>query len=132
MQTPLALSTPALLFSAISLLFLAYTNRFLVLAQLIRQLHGNKHTQETRALVLRQIENLRLRIKLTKFMQALGVFSFFLCADSMYFLFHGYAWLGEKIFGASLLLLLASLAISFWEIMISTKAIELELKDLEG
>ena len=131
MQT-LALSTPALLFSAISLLFLAYTNRFLVLAQLIRQLHGTKNTEDTRELVLRQIANLRLRIKLTKFMQALGVLSFFFCAASMYFLFHGYAWLGEKTFGASLLMLLASLGISFWEIMISTRAIEIELKDLEN
>jgi hypothetical protein len=36
----LSLTTPALLFSAISLLLLAYTNRFLAYASVVRNLHA--------------------------------------------------------------------------------------------
>jgi predicted transcriptional regulator len=72
MKDALSLSTPALLFPAISLLFLAYTNRFLVLAQLIRQLHGNNRS-EIHDIVVRQLKNLRQRILLMKVMQLLGV-----------------------------------------------------------
>lgn len=123
------LTTPALLFPAISLLLLAYTNRFLVLAQLIRQLHGEnrEHYQDV---VLRQIANLRLRIILTKTMQGLGVLSFLLCALAMLFLFIALERLAELTFGLSLLLLVLSLLVSLYEIVISTRAIEIELEDL--
>lgn len=127
----LSVTTPALLFPAISLLFLAYTNRFLVLAQLIRQLHGN-HQNDVRGVVKRQIKNLRQRIILIKAMQGLGVMSFMLCATAMYLIFKDFALWGEWTFGASLISLLASLGFSLWEIMISTRAIEIELQDLEG
>jgi len=80
------LTTPALLFPAISLLLLAYTIRFLVLAQLIRQLHGQSQEQ-IQDITLRQIANLRLRIVLTKFMLGFGVLSFILCTLSMFFSF---------------------------------------------
>ncbi|HSQ40893.1 MAG TPA: DUF2721 domain-containing protein [Fibrobacteraceae bacterium] len=129
MSQILSISTPAMLFPAISLLFLAYTNRFLVLAQLIRQLHGSRHT-EVHDLIVRQIANLRLRIVLIKAMQALGVLSFILCAASMYLLFHGQPLGGEYTFGASLISLIISLLVSLWEILISTKAIEIELEDV--
>ena len=71
----LELTTPALLFPAISLLLLAYTNRFLTLAALIRELHGRypKGHEDT---VLGQIINLRTRVRLIRAMQALGVVSF--------------------------------------------------------
>jgi Protein of unknown function (DUF2721). len=39
------LTTPALLFPAISLLLLAYTSRFLALAALMRELHVRYKTQ---------------------------------------------------------------------------------------
>ncbi|OYW30964.1 MAG: II family cellulose-binding protein, partial [Chthoniobacter sp. 12-60-6] len=43
----LPLSTPSLLFPAISLLMLAFTNRFLGLAAVVRNLHANwQSTQE--------------------------------------------------------------------------------------
>lgn len=125
----LSLTTPGLLFPAISLLLLAYTNRFLVLAQLIRQLHGNNRDQ-VHDIVLRQIKNLRRRILLTKVMQALGVLSFILCAASMFWIFYGYPLLGEWFFGASLISLTGSLLVSLYEILISTQAIEMELEDM--
>lgn len=125
----LSLTTPGLLFPAISLLLLAYTNRFLVLAQLIRQLHGNNRDQ-VHDIVLRQIKNLRKRIFLTKVMQALGVLSFILCAAAMFWIFYGYPLLGEWFFGASLICLTSSLVVSLYEILISTQAIEMELEDI--
>ena len=125
------LTTPALLFPAISLLFLAYTNRFLVLAQLIRQLHGRSEEQ-MHDITLRQIANLRLRIVLTKIMQGLGVLSFILCTLSMFFLFPQLSFLAKLSFGLSLLLLVSSLLVCLYEIMISTKAIEIQLEDLEN
>ncbi len=125
------LTTPALLFPAISLLLLAYTNRFLVLAQLIRQLHGQPEAI-CQDVILRQIANLRLRIVLTKAMQGLGVLSFIFCSLAMLFLFINLALPAKLSFGLSLLLLVLSLLVSLYEILISTKAIEIELEDLEN
>ncbi|MEE4253932.1 MAG: DUF2721 domain-containing protein [Desulfuromusa sp.] len=123
------LTTPALLFPAISLLLLAYTNRFLVLAQLIRQLHSQRQTKTD--MVIRQISNLRTRLNLIKAMQGMGVLSFVLCALSMLLIFLKLTMPAEWIFVTSLLLLVLSLLCSLLEIAISTKAIEIELEDLE-
>ena len=124
------LTTPALLFPAISLLLLAYTNRFLVLAQLIRQLHG-QYKDDHKEIVVRQIANLRQRITLIRRMQALGVMSFILCAVSMFLVFVRLEMVAQYAFGVSIFLLLLSLIFSFYEITISTRAIEIELEDLE-
>lgn len=123
------LTTPALLFPAISLLLLAYTNRFSVLAQLIRQLHGRHHNNLT-DVAFRQISNLRMRIDLVRYMQAMGVSSFLFCALSMFLLFVELSPLAQYIFGLSIFLLLLSLLFSLYEIWISTKAIEIELEDI--
>jgi hypothetical protein len=123
------LTTPALLFPAISLLLLAYTNRFLILAQLIRQLHANRDAVTD--IILRQIRNLRQRLFLIKAMQGLGVLSFLLCALSMLLIFFKLIFPAEVMFGLSIALLFLSLLCSLLEIAISTKAIEIELEDLE-
>ena len=125
------LTTPALLFPAISLLLLAYTNRFLVLAQLIRQLHSQYKKDDQKVLVVRQIANLRHRITLIRRMQALGVMSFILCAVAMFLVFIQLELTAQFAFGLSLFLLLLSLIFSLYEITISTRAIEIELEDLE-
>ncbi len=124
------LTTPALLFPAISLLLLAYTNRFLVLAQLIRQLHSQREAMTE--MVIRQISNLRLRLILIKAMQGLGVLSFLLCVLTMLLLFLKWLVPAEWIFAISICLLALSLLCSLLEIAISTKAIEIELEDLEN
>ncbi len=123
-------STPALLFPAISLLLLAYTNRFLVLAQLIRQLHGQRN-ESSYSIIRRQIVNLKKRIFLIKTMQALGVFSFILCAISMFLFFHELIISAKILFGLSLISLVLSLLFSLYEIIISTNAISIELEDLD-
>ncbi len=126
----MTLTTPALLFPAISLLLLAYTNRFLVLAQLIRKLadeERNRH-QEANA---RQILLLRRRISLTKRMQLAGVLSFLLCTLSMFALFLSLELIGMVLFGISLIALSVSLIYSLWEIQISTNALNVQLQDIE-
>ncbi|WP_105167101.1 DUF2721 domain-containing protein [Pseudoalteromonas sp. T1lg23B] len=126
----MTLTTPGLLFPAISLLLLAYTNRFLVLAQLIRELNA-REGDSIRPLVRAQIDNLRKRIKLIRFMQVWGVIAFLLCTLSMFALFIDVALTGVILFGASLCCLIVSLIISLYEIHISCDAIEIELQNIE-
>lgn len=126
----LNLSTPALLFSAVSLILLAYTNRFLSYAQLVRTLkeqYVQKHSEVTAA----QIDNLRRRLYLTRSMQVLGITSLFLCVITMFLIYIGFHTTAVYVFGIALLLLIASLGISIWEIHISVKALEIHLRDME-
>jgi len=128
----ISINIPALLFPAITLLMLAYTNRFLALATLIRSLHTKwKQIQEERRIIHEQIKNLRTRLILVKQMQAAGIVSFFLCVLSMLFIYIEYQHWATAIFGLSLISLLLSLALSLHEIFISTRALEIELKDME-
>lgn len=126
----MTVTTPALLFPAISLLLLAYTNRFLVLAQLIRELN-QRNNKGLEAVVKRQISNLRMRLLLIRAMQTAGVLSFLLCTIAMLFLFLEMSQLGTVTFGLSLFTLMMSLVISLYEVRISTKAIEIELESME-
>lgn len=123
------ISTPALLFPAVSLLLLAYTNRFLAVAQLIRMLH-RQSTERENCEEYKQIENLKHRLELTKWMQFFGVLSILLCTLSMFELFLGLFGIGKQIFGLSLIAMCISLFISLWEVMISTHALNMELSDM--
>lgn len=124
----LDLTTPALLFPAISLLLLAYTNRFLVLAQLVRELH-QRYKEEPSEIITGQVENLQKRISLIRNMQVLGATSFFLCVTCMFMIFAGWTLLADLVFGLSLLLLMSSLALSVWEMQISVKALNIQLSE---
>ena len=124
------LTTPALLFPAISLLLLAFTNRFLTLATLIRALHS-RYEETPDKIILGQIKNLRKRVILIRNMQALGVLSLLLCVICMFLLFYNQQLLGRYTFGVSLILLMASLGISVYEIQISVKALQLHLSNME-
>ena len=123
------IETPALLFSATSLILLAYTNRFLTIAQIIRNLKKNYDEDHSRSILL-QIKNLNMRLTLIKYMQLFGVLSLFLSVFAMLLLYLQQAQIGIYLFGMSLLCLLLSLGISFWEISISVKALQLHLSDL--
>ena len=127
----LNLATPALLFSAISLIMLAYTNRFLSYAQLIRTLkeqYMKQHSDVTAA----QISNLRKRLYLTRSMQITGISSLLLCVVSMFLIYVGMHLLSIYVFGMALLLLIISLGLSVWEIQISVQALDIHLKDMEN
>jgi hypothetical protein len=126
----LTLTTPALLFSAISLLLLAYTNRFLTIATLVRNLHTVFKNDPTHILY-GQIDNLRKRINLIRSMQIYGLASLLLCVLCMFLIYINRLLLAEIVFGIALILLIISLAISMWEINISVKALNLHISDLE-
>ena len=125
------INTPALLFPAITLLMLAYTNRFLSLASLVRKLHEEYNRGEKEKNVLNQIRNIRTRLNLIRYMQGFGVISFLCCVLCMYVIFRNWMTLAHWIFAASLVFLLLSIVLSLLEINKSTKAIELELSDIE-
>ena len=112
------------------MILLAYTNRFLSYAQLVRTLK-EQHLQHPSKVTRAQIDNLRRRLHLTRTMQALGVSSLFLCVVTMFLLYVGLVLLSAYVFGAALLLLIASLGVSLWEIQISVRALEIHLKDME-
>ncbi|MBC7902741.1 MAG: DUF2721 domain-containing protein [Gemmatimonadaceae bacterium] len=128
----LSINTPALLFPAISLLMLAYTNRFLALASLIRNLHSKYKDHTDKESLVKQITNLRLRLRLIKLMQWFGVMSLFLCVLCMFFIYEQLDAWANILFIASLVSMLTSLFLSLSEIQISTRALEIELKDMEG
>ncbi len=125
----LDLTTPSLLFSAISLILLAYTNRFLSYASVIRTLK-EKHQQTRDPRDIAQIANLRKRLYLTRTMQILGILSLLLCVIAMFFVYVAWQLIAAWIFGAALLLLAASLCVCIWEINISVKALEIHLDDI--
>ena len=119
----LDITTPAVMFPAISLLLLAYTNRFLALASIIR----NMNVCTIDEYELEQIKNLKLRMIYIRKMQYLGVFSLLLCVFSMLFIFLSFNILGRAIFAISLLLMILSLIYSLAEIRISLQALDIHL-----
>lgn len=126
----ISLTTPALLFPAISLLLLAYTNRFLTIAGLIRNLH-QKYINQPDGIIKAQISNLRKRVNLIKNMQLFGIVSLLLCVVSMFAIYESWQTIGSVIFGISLVLLMISLILSIIEIQISVKALNIQLSNIE-
>ncbi len=127
----LSITTPALLFPAISLLMLAYTNRFLALASLIRKLHDKYKQDPDQKHIVTQIRNLRARIRLIRSMQASGVVSFLFCVVCMYCIFRGWEQASYWIFALSMVSFMLSLVLSLIEITLSTRALEIALRDME-
>ena len=127
----LSITTPALLFPAISLLMLAYTNRFLALASLIRKLHDKYKEDPNQKHIVTQIKSLRARIRLIRSMQASGVVSFLFCVVCMYCIFRGWEQASYWIFALSMLSFMLSLVLSLVEITLSMRALEVELRDME-
>jgi type IV secretory pathway VirB3-like protein len=126
----LTLTTPALLFSAISLIMLAYTNRFLAYAAVVRGLK-DKFLENKDDSLLEQIKNLKLRLNLTRYMQIFGITSLLLCVLTMFLIYVKLQSLAVWCFGIALLLLILSLAVLIKEIQISTYALSLHLRDIE-
>lgn len=127
----LTLITPTFLFSAISLILLAYTNRFLSYAQLIRNLK-DKYMADHSAITKAQIVNLRKRLRLTKNMQLCGVVSLLFCVVTMFLIYMGFQIIAAYFFGLALLLLIISLGLSAWEIQISARSLNIYLSDMEN
>lgn len=128
----ISINTPALLFPAITFLMLGYSNRFLSLANLIRNLHERYNKEkDSRPIIIKQIQNLRTRLTMIRTMQVFGVSSFLNCMISMYLIFIGKQSVAHWLFAASMFFLMISMVLSILEIQISTKALEHELSDME-
>ncbi|MFV0391811.1 MAG: DUF2721 domain-containing protein [Paludibacteraceae bacterium] len=126
----LTLITPSVLFSAISLILLAFTNRFLAYTSLVRSLK-DKYLQDKSSVTKAQIENLKKRLKLTRQMQLYGTASLLLCVVTMFLIYIGWQNTAVVVFAVALLLLILSLTLSVWEINISSKSIKIHLSDME-
>lgn len=127
----LTLITPTFLFSAVSLLLLAYTNRFLSYAQVIRNLK-DQYMKNPTNMTADQIKNLRKRLYLTRRMQVQGISSLFLCVVTMFLIYIHLNQLAVYVFAVALILLILSLATSVWEIYISVKALDIYLSDMSS
>jgi hypothetical protein len=126
----LNIQTPALLFPAISLLMLAYTNKFLAIANLIRKLYSD-YEKKKHGILIAQISNLRRRLMLIRWMQVMGVGSILCCVITMFFVYQGWQLYAKVLFAVSLLLMIVSLLLSLSEIFLSAGALRLLLRDLE-
>tara|TARA_R110001583_G_scaffold51378_1_gene160486 strand:+ start:2274 stop:2681 length:408 start_codon:yes stop_codon:yes gene_type:complete len=127
----LTLTTPALLFSAISLIMLAYTNRFLAYAAVIRNLH-REYLEKNEKSLIHQIKNLKLRINLTRWMQIFGISSLLLCVLTMFLIYVGQQVIAVWVFGIALILLIISLLLLIKEIQISAQALNVHISDIEN
>lgn len=125
----LTLNTPALLFPTISLLLLAYTNRFVAIGSRIRNLHV-QYKQEPSNNIFQQIKILQLRVRLIRDLQVIGIVCLFFCVLTMLLIFEDRMWLAQYVFSASLILMMVSFGLSSWEIVISTKALNMQIQDL--
>ncbi len=126
----ITLTTPALLFPTVSLLRLAYTNRFLTLATIIRTLR-DRYSKDREETLIHQIANLRYRVHLIRNMQIFGVLSLLFCVLSMFALFAGWVFGGQWSFAIALILMIVSLGISLRELQVSVGALDLLLMDME-
>ena len=126
----LTLITPTFLFSAVSLIFLAYTNRFLSYAQLIRTLK-DKYMEDRSQVTHAQIVNLSKRLDLTRNMQIFGAASLLLCVITMFLIYINLQFISVIIFAIAMLLFIISLALSVWELMLSTKSLKIYLSDMD-
>jgi hypothetical protein len=126
----LTLNTPALLFSAISLIMLAYTNRFLAYASVIRNLH-DIYLEKKQDSLLRQIKNLKIRLNLTRWMQIFGISSLLCCVLTMFLIYVNQQIIAVYLFGFALILLIVSLALLIKEIQISAQALQHHIADIE-
>jgi len=97
----LEITTPAVLFPTVSLLLLAYTNRFLALTAIVRQMDSSGEVEHE----FYQVKNLRKRL----------------------FLFLQMDFIGKISFGISLVSLIVSLLFSLLEIQISLEALRIHL-----
>jgi len=127
----ITITTPALLFPAISVLFLAYTNRFLAIASRIREQH-NLFNKTKSPVAKKQIESLRQRIRFIIAMQLLAVIGIIGCILSMGLIFYGMQTYGNAAFGVSMIFIVLSLLASISELLISTSALNIELEDMEA
>ncbi len=126
----ITITTPALLFPAISVLFLAYNNRYLAIAKRIRELHDLFNRTQSH-FARKQVESLRSRIRLIIVMQLFAVTGIISSVLTMGLVFLGLQLFAVYAFLFSMLFIVLSLMVSMWELLISTRALNIELQNME-
>ncbi|MEN9897103.1 MAG: hypothetical protein RLZZ66_752 [Pseudomonadota bacterium] len=126
----IAITTPALLFPAITILFLAYSNRFLTIASRIREKH-DVFSKTQSPIAQKQILSFRKRIRLILAMELLAVLGIIHCTVAMGFVFFSMQYLGNIAFALSIIFIIFSLIASIGELLLSTKALNIEIEDME-
>ncbi len=126
----ITITTPALLFPAISVLFLAYSNRYLAIAKRIRELH-DLFLRTKNNYAMKQVDSLRKRVRLIIIMQLFAVTGIICSILTMGLIFFGHNLLAKYAFLVSMILIVFSLLISMWELLISTQALNIELQNME-
>ena len=130
MTPEFSITTPAVIFSAVSLLYIGYTSRFIAISNLVRDLKKEfviSHDE----IVIKQITNLRRRIEIIRNMQLLGILSLMLSILSMILLYKEWLWQGEMAFFVALCFLLLSMFFAIQEVLMSVDAINIDLSDIE-
>lgn len=126
----IAINTPALLFPAITILFLAYSNRFLTIATRIREKHADFNKTHS-PVAAKQIMSFRLRLRYIVAMEMFAVLGIISCTIAMGFIFYGLQNYGNIAFAISMLFIVLSLLASIIELFFSMKALNIELEDME-
>ncbi len=126
----LELNTPGLLFPAITFLLLPYTNRYLTLASLIRNLQRQWEAERNQR-HLAQIHVLRRRVTLIRWMTTFVVLSMLTNVLCILSIFESWNGLARPLFILVMLLLITSLVISLFEIQMSTDALNLQLSQID-
>lgn len=126
----IAINTPALLFPAITILFLAYSNRFLTIATRIREKHAD-FSKTHSPVAEKQIMSFRLRLRYIVAMEMFAVLGIISCTVAMGFIFYGLQRYGNIAFAISMLFIVLSLLASITELFFSMKALNIELANME-
>ncbi|MCL6263553.1 DUF2721 domain-containing protein [Craterilacuibacter sp. RT1T] len=123
------LATPGLLFPALCMLLIAYTNRFLALAGIIRNLCKEYQSARDRKIIL-QISSLRRRLRLTQYMQLCCMAALLGCVLALFSILMRRPHYAYYSFSTSISLMLASLLLSLYELKLSSDALNILLADL--
>jgi hypothetical protein len=126
----ITISTPALVFPALSVLILAYTNRFIAISKRVRALHA-EHIQNPDENILQQILSLKKRLLYIRNTQTLAITGFLLNVLSIFLILIGHAKIATYIFAFGLVCIMASLVVCLMEIYMSVHALNIALIDCE-
>lgn len=127
----ISINTPAILFPAFSLLMLVYTNRFLAVGSLVRELIMQQEKNETDHYLYDQIKNLKKRLTLIKNMQEWSVAGYLFTVASIYLIYIGQPSYGEYAFALAVLTFSISLMLLLVEVYYSTGALQIALSKFD-
>ncbi len=124
------ITTPALLFPAIAILMLGYVNRYIGAASVIRAITKDYSTGHRRVQVVEQLQIMQKRIGLFRYMLEIGAFALAMACLSMFLIFVDKQQAGNLVFGLSLVAMITSTLVSFYETVLSNQSLNIEINDV--